>query len=262
MRHSRRVSTSRAELSAALHAHGLSLFRERNGRLNAAIAANQSPLRTLAHILHAASIVGSGAWDQSDDAKANRENASESALVSDLHALFTLLRERKVSYLLVGGVAMLRYIDGRNTDDIDLIIAVEDAARMPDVVIENQQDEPARARFRNVRVDFLFTSNAIFRLAKDRYAMTHQFAEVQVPCATAEGLVLLKLYALPSLYRQGDLQRAALYETDITMLCQRHQPRIAPLMDAVQPHIAAGEFQELQRIVSEIEQRLRRMQER
>ncbi len=219
---------------------------------------NQSPLRTLAHILHAASVVGSGAWERGDDQQ--REPPSESVLTHDLHALFALLRERKVPCLLVGGVALLRYVDGRNTDDIDLIIAVEDAARVPEIVIEDRDTDAAKARFRSVRVDLLFTSNKVFRLAKEQYATTHRFAEVQVPCATVEGLVLLKLYALPSLYRQGDMQRAALYETDILMLCQRHTPDTGPLIEALRPYVAASEFEELQRIVSEIEQRLQRMQ--
>ncbi len=31
------------------------------------------------------------------------------------------LAERKIEYWLVGGVALLSYVDGRNTQDIDLI---------------------------------------------------------------------------------------------------------------------------------------------
>lgn len=219
---------------------------------------HQSPLRSLAHILHAASVLGVGPSDR--DEPGGGGTPSESTLSNDLNALFTLLRERAVSYLLVGGVALLRYIDGRNTDDIDLIIAVEDAARIPEIVIQHRDADTARARFRSVRVDLLFTTNKVFRLAKDRYATTHHFAEVQVPCATVEGLVLLKLYALPALYRHGDMQRAALYETDVLMLRQRHNPNVARVMETLSPHIAPGEFEELQRIVGEIDQRLQRMQ--
>ena len=36
--------------------------------------------------------------------------------------LFDVLTERKISYLLVGGVALLSYVEGRNTQDIDLIL--------------------------------------------------------------------------------------------------------------------------------------------
>jgi hypothetical protein len=37
--------------------------------------------------------------------------------------LFDLLAERQVDFVLVGGLAMLQYVTGRNTSDIDLIIA-------------------------------------------------------------------------------------------------------------------------------------------
>ena len=36
-------------------------------------------------------------------------------------ALFEELETKQVDYVLVGGVALLSYVDGRNTQDIDLI---------------------------------------------------------------------------------------------------------------------------------------------
>lgn len=218
---------------------------------------SHTPLRFLAHILHAAAAAGSDAWRP--DNALSTDAGSESTLANDLQALFALLREREVSYLLVGGVALLRYIEGRNTDDIDLIIALEGAARVPGIVIEQRSDHAAKARFRTVRVDLLLTSNKVFQLAKESYATIHQFAEVAVPCATVEGLVLLKLYALPALYQQGDMQRAALYETDVLMLCQRYGPDVDAILKALQPHLTPGEFEELGRIAAEIAQRLQRM---
>lgn len=223
--------------------------------------AHKTSLRTLSRILHAASVVGSEAWDQRDDSHL-RKAATESSLEVDLLALFKLLAERNVPYLLVGGVALLRYIDGRNTDDIDIILAVDEAARVPEIVIESRNPDAAKARFGSVRVDLLFTSNAVFRLAMERFATTHRFADIAVPCASVEGLVLLKLYALPSLYKQGDLQRAALYETDVLMLRQRHKPDVEPLLAELRSHLAAGEMHELTRIVGDIDHRIARMQSR
>ncbi len=43
-----------------------------------------------------------------------------------LTTLFELFEERKISYVLVGGIAMLSYVHGRNTSDLDLIIALSD----------------------------------------------------------------------------------------------------------------------------------------
>jgi hypothetical protein len=222
---------------------------------------SNAPLRTLAHILHAAAAAGPGAWSGRDE-ESKEKVPSEPSLAGDLHALFALLSERNVSYVLVGGVALLRYVEGRNTDDIDLILAVEDAARIPEIIVEERERDAAKARFRSVRVDLLFTSNKVFRLAKERYGTTHQFAEIAVPCATVEGLVLLKLYALPSLYRLGNVQRAALYETDILMLCQRHVADIPSILEVLRPFVGAGDFDELQRISGEISERLQRMKRR
>ena len=46
------------------------------------------------------------------------------SLLQTVSRLFALLHERQVEYLLVGGVALLQYIEGRNTEDIDLIMAL------------------------------------------------------------------------------------------------------------------------------------------
>ncbi len=45
------------------------------------------------------------------------------SLLQVVNRLFTLLDERGIDYVLVGGVALLNYVEGRNTQDIDLIMA-------------------------------------------------------------------------------------------------------------------------------------------
>ncbi len=77
-----------------------------------------------------------------------------------------------------------------------------------------------------------------------------------MPCATREGLLLLKLYALPSLYRQGNLARAALYETDILMLRQDAMVDEEKLLAVLSVHLAPHDIDELRRIL--LEQRERR----
>ena len=37
------------------------------------------------------------------------------ALLQAVEQLFTLLHERLITYLLVGGIAMFQYVQGRNT---------------------------------------------------------------------------------------------------------------------------------------------------
>ena len=60
-----------------------------------------------------------------------RSTMVDADLRSALHALFDELEAKSIDYLLVGGVALLSYVTGRNTQDIDLIIDPEDAKRMP-----------------------------------------------------------------------------------------------------------------------------------
>jgi hypothetical protein len=97
-------------------------------------------------------------------------------------------------------------------------MSVATLQQIPELVIEDTNEFFARARFRSVPVDLLLTRNPFFKLVGEKFATQHRFAELDVPAVTVEGLIVLKLYALPSLYRQMDLDCAALYETDITLL--------------------------------------------
>ena len=70
----------------------------------------------------------------------NTRNQRESpvntdALSRDVSRLFELLHERQIDYLLVGGIAMLHYVEGRNTEDIDLIVALSSLQELPEIDI-------------------------------------------------------------------------------------------------------------------------------
>lgn len=41
-------------------------------------------------------------------------------ILQTVNRLFALLHERGIKYVLVGGIALLQYIQGRNTEDIDV----------------------------------------------------------------------------------------------------------------------------------------------
>ena len=223
----------------------------------ATLAAN-SPLSNLADILHAAIALSPDAW-QGTGSRGDGASRGSSNLTDDLKELFALLQQRKTAHVLVGGVALLRYVDGRNTQDIDLLISLESLQRVPEIVIADRNKEFARARFKSLAVDLLLTVNPLFKLVAEKYATVHPFAEIPVPCATVEGLILLKLYALPSLYRQGDGQRIGLYETDIFLLCQRHNPNIANLMETLRQFVGETDFQELTNIAADIQRRITRV---
>ncbi len=171
---------------------------------------------------------------------------------------FDLLQARKISYLLVGGVALLNYVSGRNTEDVDLIISVADLEHMPELAIAEQDQNFARADFRGLRVDLLLTRNTLFEHVRKNCATSMDYLERTIPCSNVEGLVLLKLYALPSLYRQGDFDHVALYETDLTMLLQHYTVDVKSLIDVLTNHLSATDLQSLADILKDIEARIRR----
>jgi hypothetical protein len=218
-------------------------------------------LRRVAEIVRNAALFGPNAWE---DTSVLRETSGSGQHLlptdADVVQLFTLLAERRISYLLVGGIAMLRYVQGRNTEDIDLLMSAPSLEQIPEISLEDRNDYFAKGRFRSVRVDILLTANALFAEAQQSFGTTHPFAEIEVPTATPEGLVLLKLYALPSLYHQGSLERVAIYESDITTLIGLHHIQVAPLLARLEPHILPSDLRELQNIVKEIQTKIARVE--
>jgi predicted nucleotidyltransferase len=183
-------------------------------------------------------------------------------LMEAVSRLFKLLHERKIEYLLVGGIAILKYVEGRNTEDIDLIMALSSLEKLPELRVEDRDDDFARASFDGLRVDLLLTSNPLFEEVRQRYATTQRFTEQDIPCATVEGLLLLKLYALPSLYRQGNFARVALYESDISTLMHDYRPAMEPLFEKLQANLNPTDLAAVRRIVAEIQERIERFDKR
>lgn len=121
-------------------------------------------------------------------------------LPQTVQRLFELLQQKRIDYVLVGGVALLTYVEGRNTQDIGLIMAV----------------------------------------------------------SSLEGLLLLKLYALPSLYRQGSFARVGLYENDIVTLLYAYPVLTQGLQEELSRHLDPNDMVEVQKIIAEIQQRIER----
>lgn len=190
--------------------------------------------------------------------KSGAETMNVDALLEVVAQLFTLLHERQIHYLLVGGVAMLQYVQGRNTEDIDLIVSLSSLQALPEMVITSQESHFARGTFKTLQIDCLLTRNPFFSMIQRRHATIKTFQERDIPCATVAGLLLLKLYALPSLYRQGNFARVGLYENDIATLMHDYQPDLEALFEELVPHVSASDMAALRAIVAEIQQRLER----
>lgn len=189
-----------------------------------------------------------------------RERGDMNDLLQAVEELFALLEARRVACVLVGGIALLQYVEGRNTEDIDLIVAPSDLSNVPEIEIAQRDDDFARGTFQGLRIDFLLTRNALFNAVQKRYATTQRFAEREISCATVEGLLLLKLYALPALYRMGNFARVGLYENDIATLLHDYRPPLAPLYEELSQHLGADDLRAVQSIVTEIESRIARFQ--
>lgn len=231
--------------------------------MNATLAPGAS-LRRIAEIVRNAALFGPDAWEGASPPERRAVAPELQSLLPtdrDVVELFTLLKRRDIPYLLVGGIAMLRYVAGRNTEDIDLLMSLPSLQQLREIVIEEQSEFFVKGRFRSVRVDVLLTANALFAEAQQSFGTTHRFAELDVPTATPEGLVLLKLYALPSLYRQGQIDRVTVYEADLTSLIQRHRCDVDPLLRRLQPHLSESDLRELRDIVRDIQARIARFEQ-
>jgi hypothetical protein len=185
---------------------------------------------------------------------------SSDNLMALVEQLFTMLTEREIDYLLVGGVALLSYIKGRNTQDIGLILAKLDLNRLPEISLTDENQDFARGMFQDLQIDLLLTQNGLFNQVKQNYAAERQFGDRTLTCATVEGLLLLKFYALPSLYRQGDFNRVSIYENDILQLLLSHQAQLPPLLKVLERYLSATDLQEIQSIAADIQDRIARFQ--
>lgn len=180
------------------------------------------------------------------------------SLIQAVQDLFALLKQRQVRYVLVGGVALLYYVEGRNTQDLDLIMAISSLKKLPELKVSSRDLYFARASYGEVKVDVLLTQNPLFKRVYQQYSRVERFLDRKIPIATVEGLVLLKLYALPSLYRQGNFARVSLHENDIATLIYYYQPDVEGLLDELSRHVSATDGAELRNIVAELQDRIRR----
>lgn len=212
-----------------------------------------APLHSVRHIgniIHYASVFNFRKHSE------NMKNTDR--LPENVSELFLLLNNRQTDYLLVGGIALLQYVEGRNTEDIDLIMALSSVEKLPEISIMGRDADFLRGDFKGLQIDILLTRNPLFDEVIRNYSISKQFAEYHIPCAKVEGLLLLKLYALPSLYRQGNFARVGLYENDIATLIQAYQPNLEPLYKELKKYLSITDFNAIKEIVTEIEQRINR----
>ena len=180
------------------------------------------------------------------------------SLIQSVQDFFAVLEQRKIDYVLVGGIAILHYIEGRNTQDLDLIMALSSLEKLPELKVSDQDSNFVRANYNELQIDVLLTQNPLFKKVHKEYSKVQRFLDRDIPLATVEGLILLKLYALPSLYRQGNFARVGIYENDIATLLHYYQPDMPSLLNELLTHVDENDFAEIKSVISDIQNRIKR----
>lgn len=175
-----------------------------------------------------------------------------------IEVLFDTLTEREIRYVLVGGVALLSYVEGRNTQDIDLILARADLDALPEIGIQSEDRDFLRGTFEGLQVDLFLTQNKLFRKISQEFVTEQSFGNRKVRCVTVIGLLILKCYALPSLYGQGQFGRASIYENDILLLLLNYSVDLDIVRNIVSEHLLKSDLNEVQSILEDIQRRIQR----
>lgn len=180
------------------------------------------------------------------------------SFLKSVDAFFALLEEREIEYVLVGGAALSTYVEGRNTQGVDVIMAPASLIKLLELEIIGQDAYLTYTRLGELEINVLFTLTPLFEEVRRNHSTIKHFRERDIRCATVEGLLLLKMYALPSLYRQGNLARVGLYESDIAVLIHGYRPEVEPLLDELARHLDRSDLEEVHAIVAEIQERIQR----
>jgi hypothetical protein len=180
------------------------------------------------------------------------------SLIQSVQDLFAVLELRKIDYVLVGGIAILHYVEGRNTQDLDLLMAASSLEKLPELKIFSQDMFFVRASYNELQIDILLTKNPLFEKVHREYSRIERFLDRKIPLATVEGLLLLKLYALPSLYRQGNFARVGIYENDIATLLHDYQPNVPSLLNELSNYVNENDLAEIKGVLSDIQNRIKR----
>ncbi len=117
----------------------------------------------------------------------------------------------------------------------------------------------AFGRFQELRIDCLSIENPFFGRIFKEFSTSLDYAFGKMPTATIEGLVLLKLFALPELYRQFDLDRVAIYEADLTQLMARSEQPDSFFLNVLSQYTSDSDLNSLRELLTEIRRQLTRL---
>ncbi len=180
------------------------------------------------------------------------------SLIQSVQDLFAILEQREIDYVLAGGIALLYYVEGRNTQDLDLLMSSSALKKLPELKVTSEDVNFAHANYDALQIDILLTRNPLFKRISDEYSKTQHFLDQNISIVSVEGLLLLKLYALPSLYRQGNFVRVGIYENDIATLLHEYQPDVSKMMAELSKYVNESDLVEIHNILLDIQNRIDR----
>jgi len=186
------------------------------------------------------------------------DKMNSDSLLQTVQDLFALLEQRQVEYVLVGGIALLRYVEGRNTQDLDLLMAFSSLEELPELKYTYDDIQVIHADYYGLQIDIWLTENPIFKRVQDKYSENESLLDRNIPIATVEGLLLLKLYALPYLYSRGSFSRAGIYENDIATLLYYYEPDLTALLAELAKYVSESDLAEIKTVIKDIQNRFKR----
>ncbi len=130
-------------------------------------------------------------------------------------------------------------------------MALSSLEKLPELKVSDQDSNFVRANYNELQIDVLLTQNPLFKKVHKEYSKIQRFLDRDIPLATVEGLLLLKLYALPSLYRQGNFARVGIYENDIATLLHYYEPDMPSLLSELSKYVNENDFAEI-KVLSQI----------
>jgi hypothetical protein len=82
-------------------------------------------------------------------------------LLQAVQDLFTILEERQIDYVLAGDIAILYYIEGRNSQHLELLMAVSSLEQLPELEIIERDMYFVRAKYGELQIDIPFMAGFI-----------------------------------------------------------------------------------------------------
>jgi len=155
-------------------------------------------------------------------------------------------------------MALHFYIQTPGISDLVLLMDLSALENLPELTISSQEGFFVHTEFEGEPVEIWLTQNPLFFKVCCNFSETRRYLDHDVPMVTVEGLLLLKMFALPSVYRQGSFAEVSIHEAEIATLLYDHEPNITHLLDELAMYLNDEDVTEVISIILDIQKRINR----